>query len=90
VLTVQRNATVVPLRAIVTVLVMVIILLCGFIGCRLLPVSDLTSVDFPTIVVSANLPGASPITMASAVATVLEKEGSATAMPNNRSAGERS
>ena len=41
-------------------------------GC--LPVSDLPNVDFPTIQVTANLPGASPETMASAVATPLEKQ----------------
>ncbi|MDI1318857.1 MAG: efflux RND transporter permease subunit, partial [bacterium] len=41
---------------------------------RLLPVSDLPNVDFPTIVVSASLPGATPETMASAVATVLEQQ----------------
>src|SRR5262249_37296086 len=39
-----------------------------------LPVSDLPNVDFPTIQVSANLPGASPETMASSVATPLERE----------------
>ncbi len=39
-----------------------------------MPVSDLPSVDFPTISVTANLPGASPETMASAVALPLEKE----------------
>jgi HAE1 family hydrophobic/amphiphilic exporter-1 len=64
-------------RPVMTVLVMVSILLFGLIGYRLLPVSDLPNVDFPTIVVGANLPGASPVTMASAVATVLEKECSA-------------
>ena len=43
-------------------------------GYRLLPVSDLPNVDFPTIQVKASLPGASPETMASAVATPLEKQ----------------
>ena len=57
-----------------TTLVMAAILLSGVIGFRQLPVSDLPSVDFPTIQVSANLPGASPATMASAVATPLEKQ----------------
>ena len=57
-----------------TTLVMAAILLFGIFGFRLLPVSDLPSVDFPTIQVSANLPGASPSTMASAVATPLEKQ----------------
>src|SRR5439155_1355064 len=50
------------------------ILLFGIMGFRLLPVSDLPNVDFPTIQVSASLPGASPETMASAVATPLEKQ----------------
>ena len=57
-----------------TTLVMAAILLFGLFGFRLLPVSDLPSVDYPTISVSANLPGASPETMASAVATPLEKQ----------------
>ena len=46
----------------------------GAMAYRLLPVSDLPTVDFPTIVVSAALPGATPETMASAVATVLEQQ----------------
>ncbi|MGA3265178.1 MAG: efflux RND transporter permease subunit, partial [Terracidiphilus sp.] len=46
----------------------------GIIAYRELPVSDLPNVDYPTIQVSAALPGASPETMASAVATVLERE----------------
>jgi HAE1 family hydrophobic/amphiphilic exporter-1 len=57
-----------------TVLVMVGILIFGIGGYRLLPVSTLPNVDFPTIQVSADLPGASPETMASSVATVLEKQ----------------
>ncbi len=57
-----------------TTLVMIAILLFGLIGYRLLPVSDLPSVDFPTINVSASLPGASPETMASSVATPLERQ----------------
>jgi HAE1 family hydrophobic/amphiphilic exporter-1 len=57
-----------------TTLVMAAILLFGLIGFRQLPVSDLPSVDYPTISVMANLPGASPETMASAVATPLEKQ----------------
>ncbi len=57
-----------------TVLVMLSILLAGLVGYRLLPVADLPNVDFPTIMVSASLPGASPDTMASTVATILEKE----------------
>ena len=61
-------------RPVMTTLVMVAILFFGIIGYRLLPVSDLPNVDFPTIQVSATLPGASPETMASAVATPLEKQ----------------
>jgi HAE1 family hydrophobic/amphiphilic exporter-1 len=61
-------------RPVMTTLVMIGILLFGIIGYRLLAVSDLPNVDFPTITVSANLPGASPETMASAVATPLERE----------------
>ncbi len=57
-----------------TTLVMLAILLFGVMGYRLLPVSDLPNVDFPTILVSASLPGASPDTMASAVATPLERQ----------------
>ena len=57
-----------------TTLVMLSILFMGIAGYRLLPVSDLPNVDFPTIQVSANVPGASPETMASAVATPLEKQ----------------
>ena len=61
-------------RPVMTTLVMSGILLVGIIGFQQLPVSDLPSVDYPTIQVSANLPGASPETMASAVATPLEKQ----------------
>lgn len=61
-------------RPIMTMLCMLSIVLSGLVGYRLLPVSDLPSVDFPTISVSASLPGANPETMASTVATPLEKE----------------
>jgi HAE1 family hydrophobic/amphiphilic exporter-1 len=61
-------------RPIMTTLVMIAILLLGLVGYRLLPVSDLPNVDFPTILVTANLPGATPETMASAVATPLERQ----------------
>ena len=57
-----------------TTLVMMSILVFGIAAYRLLPVSDLPNVDFPTIQVSAGLPGASPDTMASAVATPLERQ----------------
>ena len=56
-------------RPVMTTLVMLGILLFGVMGYRLLPVSDLPNVDFPTIQVSASLPGANPETMAAAVAT---------------------
>lgn len=61
-------------RPVATTLVMLGILLFGAMAYRTLPVSDLPNVDFPTIVVSASLPGASPETMASAVATPLERQ----------------
>src|SRR5579872_4326077 len=61
-------------RPVMTVLVMVGILLFGIAGYRALPVSDLPNVDFPTIQVNAGLPGASPETMASSVATPLERQ----------------
>src|SRR3954470_9890147 len=61
-------------RPVTTVLVMVMILFFGIAAYRRLPVSDLPAVDFPTITVSASLPGGSPETMASAVATPLEKQ----------------
>jgi len=57
-----------------TTLVMAAILLFGLLGYRSLAVSDLPNVDFPTIQVSANLPGANPDTMAAAVATPMEKQ----------------
>jgi HAE1 family hydrophobic/amphiphilic exporter-1 len=61
-------------RPIMTFLVMMAILLFGMMGYRLLPVSDLPNVDFPTILVNANFPGANPETMAASMATPLEKE----------------
>jgi HAE1 family hydrophobic/amphiphilic exporter-1 len=61
-------------RPVMTTLVMLGILFFGIMAYRFLPVSDLPNVDFPTIQVSASLPGASPDTMASAVATPLEKQ----------------
>ena len=61
-------------RPVMTTLVMAGILIFGVMGYRLLPVSDLPNVDFPTIQVTARLPGASPETMASSVATPLEKQ----------------
>ena len=61
-------------RPVMTALVMFAILLFGVMSYRMLPVSDLPNVDFPTILVSASLPGATPDTMASAVAMPLEKQ----------------
>ncbi|HZI94224.1 MAG TPA: efflux RND transporter permease subunit [Patescibacteria group bacterium] len=61
-------------RPVTTTILMVGILLFGIVAYRLLPVSDLPNVDFPTIQVSAALPGASPETMAAAVATPLERQ----------------
>ncbi|MGA2001366.1 MAG: efflux RND transporter permease subunit [Terriglobales bacterium] len=61
-------------RPIMTTLVMAAILIFGIFAYTLLPVSDLPNVDFPTIQVIAQLPGASPETMASSVATPLEKQ----------------
>ncbi len=61
-------------RPVMTTLVMSAILLFGIMAYRMLPVSDLPNVDFPTILVNAALPGASPDTMASAVATPLERQ----------------
>ena len=61
-------------RPIATSLLMLAIALFGLVAYRSLPVSDLPNVDFPTLLVTASLPGASPETMASAVATPLENQ----------------
>jgi HAE1 family hydrophobic/amphiphilic exporter-1 len=61
-------------RAVTTTLMMAGLLGFGIISYRTLPVSDLPNVDFPTISVTAALPGASPETMASSVATPLERQ----------------
>ncbi len=61
-------------RPIATTLLTTAIALAGVVAFRLLPVSPLPQVDFPTISVSAGLPGASPETMASSVATPLERQ----------------
>ncbi len=60
-------------RPIATSLLMVGLLLAGLVGYRQLPVSALPQVDYPTIVVSTSLPGASPQTMASSITTPLER-----------------
>jgi HAE1 family hydrophobic/amphiphilic exporter-1 len=59
-------------RPVMTCLVMAALVIFGLFGYAILPVSELPNVDFPTINVQANLPGADPETMASAVATPLE------------------
>src|SRR5213083_1319820 len=61
-------------RPIATSLMMLAIALFGMVAYRSLPVSDLPNVDFPTLLVTATLPGASPETMAAAVATPLENQ----------------
>ena len=61
-------------RPVATTLLVIAILLAGAAAYRLLPVSPLPRVEFPTVSVSARLPGASPETMASSVATPLERQ----------------
>ena len=58
-------------RPVLTTLLMAAVLIFGAMAYQKLPVNDLPNVDFPTIQVIANLPGATPETMASAVATPL-------------------
>ncbi|MBS0204499.1 MAG: multidrug efflux RND transporter permease subunit [Planctomycetes bacterium] len=61
-------------RPVATTLLTIAIMLAGILGYGMLPVSPLPQVDYPSISVSASLPGASPETMASAVATPLERQ----------------
>src|SRR5579872_5456162 len=61
-------------RPVTTVLLMLGIVVFGTMAYRILPVSDLPPIDFPTIQVSGTLPGASPETVASSVALPLEKQ----------------
>src|SRR6478672_4709815 len=61
-------------RPIATALLMVGLLLCGLVAYPLLPVASLPNVNYPTISVTAQLPGADPQTMASSVATPLEEQ----------------
>src|SRR5579883_1371748 len=61
-------------RPVMTTLVTLGVLLFGLIAYTKLPVSDLPTVDYPTVHIFASLPGASPETMAAAVATPLEKQ----------------
>ncbi|HEY6466565.1 MAG TPA: efflux RND transporter permease subunit [Candidatus Acidoferrales bacterium] len=78
-------------RPVATTLFVVAITLAGGIAYRLLPVSALPEVDFPTITVSGSLPGASPEVMAASVATPLEKQfthiAGVTEMTSNSSVG---
>jgi len=78
-------------RPVATTLLLVAMTLAGGIAYTLLPVSALPEVDFPTITVSANLPGASPDVMAASVATPLEKQftriAGVTEMTSNSSVG---
>ncbi|KAB8307329.1 multidrug transporter subunit MdtC [Erwinia endophytica] len=60
-------------RPVATILLTLAIVLAGILGFRLLPVAPLPEVDIPVILISASLPGASPETMASSVATPLER-----------------
>src|ERR1700743_860367 len=61
-------------KPVMTTLLMAALVIFGLFGYASLPVSELPNVDFPTITVSASLPGADPDTMASAVATPLENQ----------------
>ena len=61
-------------RPVMTSLVMLAVVIFGLFAYHLLPVNDLPKIDYPTIQVTSNLPGASPETMASAVATPLERQ----------------
>ena len=61
-------------RPVGTTLLTIAVALAGLLGYMQLPVSSLPQVDFPTINVNAGLPGASPETMASSVATPLERQ----------------
>jgi multidrug efflux pump len=72
-------------RPVGTTLLTLALVIAGIIAFRLLPVAPLPQVDFPTISVSAGLPGASPETMASAVATPLERQFSRIAAVNEMS-----
>src|SRR5258708_1311915 len=70
----MNNADIFLRRSFWSPLVMLAIVLFGIMAYRMLPVSDLPNVDFPTINVNASLPGASPETMAASVATPLERQ----------------
>src|SRR5439155_21970341 len=61
-------------RSIASSLLMAAIALFGIVAYRVLPISDLPSVEYPTINVGANLPGGDPVTMAASVASPLERQ----------------
>ena len=61
-------------RPITTILLMLALVIFGVVGYTRLPISDLPSIDFPTLQVNVSLPGASPTTMATSVATPLEQQ----------------
>src|SRR5260370_40896266 len=61
-------------RPVMTTLIMLGIVIFGLMAYQQLPVSDLPNVDLPTVLVTATVPGASPETMASAVATPLQRQ----------------
>ena len=81
-------------RPVATTLLTIAIALAGLVAFRILPVSPLPQVDFPTVSVSASLPGASPETIASSVATPLERQfgriASVTEMTSSSSLGSTS
>src|SRR3990167_2672282 len=61
-------------RPVTTIILTLALVIFGFFAYLALPISALPNVDFPTIVVTANLPGADPETMATSVATPIEKQ----------------
>ena len=61
-------------RPVTTILLMLALVIFGVVGYARLPISDLPSIDFPTLQVNVSLPGASPTTMATSVATPLEQQ----------------
>ncbi len=71
-------------RPVATSLLTIAVAMAGVIAFKILPISPLPQVDFPTISVYATLPGASPETMASAVATPLGSASSAASPPSRR------
>src|SRR6478609_6280775 len=81
-------------RPVMTILVMASFIIGGVFGYRQLPVAAIPRVDFPTIQVTAQLPGASPETMAASVASILERQFSTiagvTAMTSTSSLGNTS